>query len=78
MLNSGLHIGWGIWRAIFFGVWLISSSIGLQIFVIMAWSVGAFIGGFAGSIATFFLRKDSIYVSIKIDGTQMIHRIKFI
>ncbi len=64
MMNSGLHIGWGIWRSLFVGVWALNASIGIQIFVIMAWSIGAFIGGFVGSILTRILRKTFIYVSL--------------
>lgn len=63
MLNSGLHIGWGIWRLGILGIWSLLISVGLLIFVLMAWSVGAFIGGFVGAIVTPILKKNVIYVS---------------
>lgn len=73
MFNSGLHIGWGIWRATFYGVWAITSSHSLAIFVIMAWSVGAFIGGFVGSIFAPMLWKESFYVSLQTDSHTQSH-----
>lgn len=63
MLGSGLHIGWGIWRSGYLGEWNFTITESLFIFMIMAWSLGAFVGGFAGSILTPILRKTSIYVS---------------
>lgn len=63
MLNSGLQIGWGIWRLGFIGFW--SWSLGVHIFVTMAWSVGAFFGGFIGAVLTPILKKNAIYVSFK-------------
>lgn len=63
MLNSGLHIAWGLWRVDFEGVWRLFLGMGLLAFMIMAWSVGAFLGGFVGSILTPFIRKNIIYVS---------------
>ncbi|XP_037040395.1 arabinose-proton symporter-like [Bradysia coprophila] len=61
MINSGLHIGWGVWRTDFEGRWIWTVNLSLFIFLIMAWSVGAFIGGFLGAILTPILRKASIY-----------------
>ncbi|KAG4072894.1 hypothetical protein HA402_002637 [Bradysia odoriphaga] len=69
MINSGLHVGWGVWRIDFEGRWTWSVNLSLFIFVIMAWSVGAFIGGFLGSILTPILRKDVIYY---LSGATMI------
>ncbi|KAG4072885.1 hypothetical protein HA402_002628 [Bradysia odoriphaga] len=69
MINSGLHIGWGIWRTDFEGHWIWTVNLSLFIFIIMAWSVGAFIGGFLGSILTPVLRKESIY---HLSGATMI------
>lgn len=63
MIISGLHIGWGIWRTLIYGVWASFISTGLLAFTIMSWSVGAFIGGFIGSALTPILRKNFIYVS---------------
>lgn len=64
MLNSGLHIGWGIWRVLFAGVWQFTNT-GIVIFTLMSWYVGAFLGGFAGAILLPILRKDTIYVSFR-------------
>lgn len=61
MMGSGLHIGWGIWRS-FFPLWILSVHSSLFIFMIMAWPLGAFIGGFAGSVLTPMLMKKSIYL----------------
>ncbi|XP_037038001.1 uncharacterized protein LOC119075627 [Bradysia coprophila] len=62
MLGSGLHIGWGIWRSSYYGRWILTANDSIVIFMIMAWSLGAFLGGFAGSIITPMLKKQSIYL----------------
>lgn len=67
MINSGLQIGWAIWRmGGFIGLSSLYSSLGVLIFVTMAWSVGAFFGGFIGSALTPILKKNVIYVSFKL------------
>lgn len=63
MLNSGLHIGWGIWRIVFPGL---SVDFGIFTFILMTWAIGAFFGGFIGSILTSIYRKDVSYVSLKL------------
>lgn len=65
MIISGLHIGWGIWRTTFLDLWSETTSSSLLTFIIMAFSLGAFVGGFVGSVLTPILRKNSIYVSFE-------------
>lgn len=63
MSVSGLHLGWGIWRLIFHGFWVTNVSQGLLTFTVMAWSLGAFVGGFIGSALMTIWEKKIIYVS---------------
>lgn len=73
MIISGLHIGWGIWRIVFLDLWSASTSASLLTFIIMAWSLGAVVGGFVGAVLTPILRKNFIYVSFESPHEHLIN-----
>lgn len=64
LIASGLHIGWGIWRAVvFFEPWSLYLSLGMSQFVLMSWYVFAVVGSVVGAILVTKMRKKLIYVS---------------
>lgn len=59
-----MHIGWALWRVIFWtNSWIVGISNDVRMFIMCSWFIGAVIGSFVGAVLIDLYRKKIIYVS---------------